>query len=40
MPKGEMQGSASSLDMGQSGRYDPSGREEVRIRAFSQADWA
>lgn len=40
MPEGEMQGSTSSLEVGQSGRYDLSGKEGVRIRAFSQADWA
>lgn len=41
MSEGEMQGSTSSLEVGQSGRYDLSGKKrEVRIRAFSQADWA
>lgn len=39
MPEGEIQGSTSSLEVGQSGRYDLSGKKrEVRIRAFSQAD--
>lgn len=36
----EMQGFTSSLELGQSGRYDLSGKKDVRIRAFSQADWA
>lgn len=41
MPEGETQGSTSSPEVGQSGRYVLSGKEEeVRIRASSQADWA
>ena len=40
-PEGEMQDSTSSLEVGQSGRNDLSGKKrEVRIRAFSQADGA